>query len=68
MLILTLRDMEEAGLVTGHMQSAIPPALEYRLTALGSRVVEPVEMPYTWGRNNAQALDQLGSRSSTRRT
>lgn len=68
MLTQTLRDMEEAGLVTRHVQSAIPPAVEYRLTALGSRFVEPVELLYTWGRDNADALDQLGSRPSARRT
>jgi DNA-binding HxlR family transcriptional regulator len=68
MLTQTLRAMETSGLVTRHVHSAIPPAVEYRLTALGSRFVEPVEMLYAWGRDNADALDELGSRATARRT
>ncbi len=67
MLTQTLREMEEVGLVTRHVHSAIPPAVEYRLTPLGQRFVEPVELLYAWGRDNADALDQLGSRSTARR-
>ncbi len=67
MLIQTLREMEETGLVVRHVHSAIPPAVEYRLTALGQRFVEPVELLYAWGRDNADALDQLGSRPTARR-
>ena len=67
MLIQTLREMEEVGLVARQAHSAIPPAVEYTLTPLGQRFVEPVELLYAWGRDNADALDQLGSRSSARR-
>ncbi|MBB5710171.1 winged helix-turn-helix transcriptional regulator [Sphingomonas xinjiangensis] len=68
MLTQTLREMEEVGLLTRHVQSAVPPAVEYRLSALGMRLVEPVEMLYAWARDNADALDQLGSRPTARRT
>jgi DNA-binding HxlR family transcriptional regulator len=68
MLTQTLRDMEEVGLITRHVQSAVPPAVEYRLTPLGDRFVQPVELLYTWGRDNADALDRLGSRATARRT
>ena len=68
MLTQTLREMEEAGLVTRHVQSEMPPAVEYRLTDLGSRFVEPVQMLYNWGRDNGDALDQLGSRPTARRS
>jgi DNA-binding HxlR family transcriptional regulator len=67
MLTQTLREMEEAGLIARHVQSAMPPAVEYRLTALGRRFVEPVELLYAWGRDNADALDALGSRPTARR-
>ena len=67
MLTQTLREMEAVGLVVRDVQSAIPPAVEYRLTALGQRLVEPVELLYAWGRDNADALDQLGSRATARR-
>lgn len=63
----TLREMEEVGLIAHNVQSAIPPAVEYGLTPLGQRFVEPVELLYAWGRDNADALDQLGSRSTARR-
>ncbi|WP_066781856.1 winged helix-turn-helix transcriptional regulator [Sphingomonas sp. CCH5-D11] len=67
MLVQTLREMEEVGLVSRHVESAVPPAVTYRLTALGRRFVEPVELLYAWGRQNADALDELGARPTTRR-
>lgn len=67
MLTQTLREMEEIGLITRHVQSSIPPAVEYHLTALGRRFVEPVELLYAWGRDNPDALDALGSRATARR-
>lgn len=67
MLTQTLRDMEEIGLLTRHVQGSVPPAVEYRLTPLGLRFVEPVEMLYAWGRDNADALDRLGDRATARR-
>ena len=67
MLVQTLREMAGSGLVTRHVQGTVPPAVEYRLTALGQRFVEPVELLYAWGRANAEALDQLGSRPTSRR-
>ena len=67
MLTQTLREMEEVGLVDRIVQNAVPPAVEYRLTPLGDRFVEAVELLYAWGRDNADALDQLGSRPTARR-
>jgi DNA-binding HxlR family transcriptional regulator len=67
MLTQTLRQMEDSGLLTRHVHGTIPPAVEYRLTALGTRFIEPVELLYAWGRRNADALDQLGSRPTSRR-
>ena len=64
----TLRDMEGSGLIERQVESVVPPAVSYRLTALGRRFVEPVELLYAWGRANADALDQLGSRPTARRT
>ena len=67
MLTQTLREMEASGLLTRHVQCSMPPAVDYRLTALGSRFVEPVELLYAWGRDNADALDQLSRRPTSRR-
>lgn len=67
MLTQTLREMESTGLITRHVFETRPPAVEYRLTPLGHRFIEPVEMLYAWGRDNADALDALGNRSTSRR-
>ncbi len=67
MLTQTLREMEAAGLVSRAVLAVMPPAVEYRLTPLGIRFVEPVEALYAWGRDNADALDALGARDTARR-
>lgn len=67
MLTQTVRDMEASGLLSRHVQSEMPPMVEYRLTELGRRCVEPVELLYGWGRDNADALDRLKPRPSSRR-
>lgn len=67
MLTQTLRDMEASGLIARHVHETMPPAVEYSLTHLGTRFVEPVELLYGWGRDNADALDTLGSRATSRR-
>jgi DNA-binding HxlR family transcriptional regulator len=67
MLTQTLREMEGSGLLTRHAAGTVPPAVVYRLTPLGRRFVEPVELLYAWGRANADALDRLGARPTSRR-
>ncbi|KQR80483.1 winged helix-turn-helix transcriptional regulator [Sphingomonas sp. Leaf343] len=67
MLTQSLREMEGSGLVSRHVGETTPPAVEYRLTPLGQRFVGAVEMLYAWGRDNADALDALGARPSSRR-
>jgi DNA-binding HxlR family transcriptional regulator len=67
MLTQSLREMEGSGLVSRHVEDTTPPAVEYRLTPLGARFVGAVELLYAWGRDNADALDALGARPSSRR-
>ncbi|MGI3902056.1 MAG: winged helix-turn-helix transcriptional regulator [Janthinobacterium lividum] len=67
MLTQTLREMEGSGLISRHVHGSVPPAVTYALTPLGIRFVEPLELLYDWGRRNADALDQLGSRHAARR-
>ncbi len=67
MLTQTVRDMEASGLLDRHVHSTTPPMVEYRLTPLGKRFVEPVELLYGWGRDNADALDALVPRARSRR-
>ena len=68
MLTQTLREMERSGLLTRHVHGTVPPAVEYQLTSLGRRFVEPVELLYAWGRANGDALDQLARRPTSRRS
>lgn len=65
MLTQTLRDMETAGLVARRVYGTVPPAVDYTLTPLGRRFVEPIELLYGWARDNADALDALPVRAKT---
>ena len=67
MLTQTLREMEAAGLVVRTVHGTVPPAVDYALTPLGARFVEPVELLYDWGRRNADALDALQAKPTSRR-
>ena len=67
MLAKTLRTLEEDGLVTRTVFPSKPPAVEYALTPLGTRLVEPIELIYDWARSNSEALDALQPRPTSRR-
>ncbi len=67
MLVQTLREMERSGLIERHVESAVPPAVRYSLTPLGHRFVGLVDLVYDWGRQNADALDDLHARETSRR-
>src|SRR5690606_13606975 len=67
MLIQTLRELEASELIQGHTLDSVPPAVSYALSPLGRLMVEPIEMIYQWGRQNASALDQLKPRRTSRR-
>ncbi|MEL7696194.1 MULTISPECIES: winged helix-turn-helix transcriptional regulator [Pantoea] len=59
MLIQTLRELEQRGLVSRQVYQVIPPKVEYSLTALGRRFAEPIEQMYQWGLENQAALDEM---------
>ena len=67
MLTQTLRGMEANGLVERIVHPTVPPGVDYALTELGARFVEPVELLYDWGRRNDDALAALQPRPSSRR-
>ncbi len=67
MLIQTLRELEASGLVQRHVHDGVPPAVDYTLTPLGELMVQPIELVYDWARANANALDQLKPRPTSRR-
>lgn len=67
MLTQTLRDMEDSGLVKRTVHATVPPGIDYALTPLGTRLIEPIELIYGWARDNASALDDLRPRATSRR-
>jgi len=67
MLIQTLRELEQSGLIERHTLDSVPPAVSYTLSPLGQLMVEPIELIYDWARQNSGALDQLQPRSTSRR-
>lgn len=67
MLTQTLRELEASGLIVRHVEDSVPPAVEYSLSALGQRVIEPIELVYQWARSNAPALDELKPRATSKR-
>jgi DNA-binding HxlR family transcriptional regulator len=66
MLTQTLREMEARHLVARHVHGTVPPAVEYELTPLGLRFIEPVELLYDWARRNPDALDALPAGTTSR--
>jgi len=67
MLTQTLRELEASGLVHRHVRDTVPPEVDYSLTTLGKRMIEPIEMVYDWARTNAASLDELKPRQTSRR-
>lgn len=67
MLTQTLREMETSGLVTRRVHGTVPPAVDYNVTPLGRRFVEPIDLLYGWARANPDALDMLVARPTSSR-
>lgn len=66
-LTQTLRDLEHAGALSRHKTGTKPPMVEYALTPLGEKLLEPIELMYDWARRNSETLDDLKARPSSRR-
>jgi DNA-binding HxlR family transcriptional regulator len=47
-LTATLRGLEQDGLITRTIHAEVPPRVEYALTALGSSLLEPIEVNRRW--------------------
>ena len=48
MLTLTLKGLEQDGLVTRTVYPTIPPRVDYALTPLGEKLVSPLHTLYEW--------------------
>jgi DNA-binding HxlR family transcriptional regulator len=56
MLTATLRSLERDGLLTRDVYAEVPPRVEYELTSLGRRFMEPVRALVTWLQANWSAI------------
>lgn len=68
MLTQTLREMERDGLIKRKVYPVVPPMVEYSLSPLGRRFVEPLEMLYDWARENEDALRGIQRRRKKKQT
>ncbi|BDT57047.1 cinnamoyl ester hydrolase [Massilia varians] len=59
MLTQTLRELEGDQLVARKVHQVVPPAVEYSLTELGQKFVEPLLTLYDWAEANAALLDAV---------
>lgn len=59
MLTQTLRELEGDQLVARKVHQVVPPAVEYSLTDLGQKFVEPLLGLYDWAEANAPLLDAV---------
>ena len=65
MLTLTLKGLEQDGLVTRTMYPTIPPRVDYELTKLGRKLIVPLQALSEWARENRPAM--LAAREAFRR-
>lgn len=62
MLTVTLRSLEENGLVERKMYQEIPPRVEYWLTPLGRSLLEKILELATWSSVNMDAIVEARKR------
>jgi DNA-binding HxlR family transcriptional regulator len=56
MLTLTLKGLEEDGLVNRTMYPTIPPRVDYELTDLGRKLLMPLQALYEWAVEHRPAM------------
>jgi DNA-binding HxlR family transcriptional regulator len=56
MLTATLRSLERDGLLSRHIYAEVPPRVEYELTPLGKRFMQPVRVLVAWLQMNWSAI------------
>lgn len=66
MLTLTLRGLEEDGLVKRTVFPTVPPKVEYELTAIGASLIEPLEYLLAWAEKHQAAIETARASKSKR--
>lgn len=57
MLTLTLRGLEQDGLVKRTVYPTVPPKVEYQLTEVGRSLIEPLWGLFSWAESNLPAIE-----------
>ena len=65
MLTLTLRALEQDGLVERKVYPTVPPMVEYSLTPLGETLVEPLTVICHWAEDHLHEVASARSRHNT---
>jgi DNA-binding HxlR family transcriptional regulator len=56
MLTLTLKGLEQDGLVSRTMYPTIPPRVDYELTELGHSLIQPLKVLFEWASENRPGI------------
>jgi len=56
MLTITLRTLEEDGLVSRKLYAEVPPRVEYRLTDMGKSLIPHLETLIDWAVNHSEKI------------
>jgi DNA-binding HxlR family transcriptional regulator len=62
MLTLTLKGLEQDGLVTRTVYPTIPLRVEYKLTDLGRTLRKPIQSLAKWAQENRERIQQSRNR------
>ena len=62
MLTLTLKGLEQDGLVTRTLYPTIPPRVEYALTDMGRTLIEPLQALFAWASANVPHMVEARQR------
>ena len=68
MLTLTLKNLEQDGLIKRTLFPAVPPRVEYELTDLGRTLVVPLHGLYEWVRKHLPAIEAARKRFAEKST
>ncbi len=68
MLTLTLKGLEQDGLVTRTVFPTVPPRVDYELTDLGRTLIEPLKAIYGWAEQHRPEMDAARQRFAERDT
>ncbi|PTB22151.1 transcriptional regulator [Trinickia symbiotica] len=65
MLTLTLRGLEQDGLVKRTVYPTVPPKVEYQLTDVGRSLIEPLSALSSWAQKNLPAIEAARATSES---